>query len=99
MKDSNVVAPAHQPAVATARRINQNSTGYLPKYADSATAITPPAPSMKTFPTCEWLTSSSDMPQMLVDISISIYAFISCREDANTYAACGSNVTAPVADP
>jgi hypothetical protein len=51
MKDSKVVAPAHQAEVARASVMNQNKTGYLPKYAERATATTPPAPSIKTFPT------------------------------------------------
>jgi hypothetical protein len=51
MNDWKDVAPAHHAAVASARTINQNSTGNLPKKAESATTMTPPAPNMNTFPT------------------------------------------------
>lgn len=72
INDSNDCAAAHQIAVASASTINQKSTGNRPKYAESATTNGPPAPSINTFPTWEWLTWSSVIFHALTRVSHSI---------------------------
>jgi hypothetical protein len=65
-KETKLFATADQAAVTSARIENQNNTGSLPKYADSATTKIPPAPSMNKLPTKAWLTTVSGRFHVLV---------------------------------
>jgi len=54
IKDSKLVATAHQIEVKKAMTENQKRTGSRPEYAERVTTNKPPAPSIKILPTKAW---------------------------------------------